>query len=149
MNQMNTHWQFLMMKPEAKFSNHLTKIMKPYGSTYSFIKVETGLTISGVPDRNYAYGFHKRGWIELKCLPKMPKRQTTLSKWTALQRLFAIDRGKCDETVLFFLKAGDHYLLFDGYDIARKKSFTPDELIELSIGHWEGKIDAEELYGLL
>jgi len=135
------------MKPEATLSTLLCKRMRPFGDVFSFIKVETGITIAGVCDINYAYTNKKRGWIELKVIKK-PKT-TTLPKWTALQRLFAKRRIAAGEKCFLFLKAGEHHFLFNASDIVDIKKFTFNDLIRYSVGYWNGDYDAETFWNLL
>jgi hypothetical protein len=135
------------MPLELNLSNKVVKNLRKFGNTHSVIKIESGGTMKGIPDLNYFFSTDKAGWIELKCLEHMPVTKTALKNYTKEQRIFAKRRGRVGEKVFFLLQVGIDYFLFVGSDVPDWVS--KQDMLKISVGHWVGSIDFDELYELL
>lgn len=101
----------------------------------------------GIADVSFCQdGYH--GWMELKHLHDWPVRPTTVVRckhYTDEQRMFLKDKGEGGgNTWLFAQIAGDHVLL----DYRNAQAFgtvTKEELIAISQGFWEHRLNYEEL----
>lgn len=133
-------------KPEKNLSDKVMKGLRKFGNLHSIIRIESGLTMRGIPDTNYAFDCGKRGWIELKCIPKMPKGYTSLTKYTPEQRLWAKRRSKTGENVYFLLQVGNEVFLFKTTDIEHHKAFTEEIFREKCLASWVRTIDFKEFY---
>lgn len=104
--------------------------LRPLLSGHHAVRIESGMTGSGIPDVNYSVG-----WIELKYLPEWPVRPTTkvrVGHYTKEQRAWATQRAKAGGRVFFLLKVGEReWLLLAGEVAAR----------------YVGKLTRTELYG--
>jgi len=104
---------------------------------------------SGVPDVSYACR-GTSGFIELKQLDAWPKRATTSVRIHHLspeQTLWLRLRCKHGLAFLFVRVSRCDYLIMwgaDAYDV-RVTPRTRDEMEELALARWSGKIDFEEL----
>lgn len=136
-----------MARPEATLSANLLKNLRQFGNTHSVIRIESGLTMRGIPDINYCFSEDKHGWIELKCIPNFPVNKTSLPKYKPEQRLFARRRCKAGEKVFFLLQVNLDYFLFMGDEVP--KYVSKKDMFKLCRGHWHGSIDYYELYDLL
>lgn len=94
--------------------------------------VENGRTNPGTPDVEFM-----GGWIEIKYLPKWPKRENTpvvIHHFTAEQRIWLKQRFAKGGKVLVLIRIADCYLLFDGHLAAENiGTWTQREMYAFSI----------------
>lgn len=98
----------------------------------------------GTPDVNYI-----EGWVELKQEDEWPKRESTplrVPHFTPQQRVWLTRRVKSGGRAFMLIKVNRDWLLFRG-DVAAKivGHATRQQLIQLALRHWPGKLIHEEL----
>ena len=119
------------------------------GGLWEAERIENRLN-SGVPDVAYSTDHH--GWIELKYLPKAPKRSDTALKidhYTAEQKNWLTKHGKRGGHCFLFLQVGGTYMLF-GSEAARDiGTVTLDAHKKMALAVWEGQVCFTEFVRLL
>ena len=106
------------MKPESGMWKKIRPIL--LAAKLDPVRVENPIH-PGTPDVNFADG----RWMELKCVPRWPKRERTILRirhFTPEQRVWIYRRWKCapgSTLLLLEVRADRQWLLFDG-DVAAK-----------------------------
>ena len=114
----------------------------------------------GTPDVNYCIA-GKAGWIELKFLPKWPKRAATLVRvdhFTKEQKIFLHNYSMAGGRCFVWIQVDNEYFLFDGLKAAmhlgyesasdngwRRKDFAPNALVHFKKGASDWARFVEEL----
>lgn len=105
---------------------------------------------TGIPDVSYSTDHH--GWIELKYLPKAPKRADTILKidhYTAEQKNWLTRHGKRGGHCFLFMQVEATYMLF-GWESAREIGTVPlDAHKKMALAVWEGQVRFTEFVQLL
>jgi hypothetical protein len=104
--------------------------------------------LPGTPDVNYI-----EGWIELKWLPKWPKRDVTkvrIPHYTKQQRVWHFKRRRAGGQSWLLLQVRREWLLFDGAVAALVLGHaTKKELISAAEAYWNAGLPAQDLVDLL
>ena len=135
------------MPPESNLSKRVVNGLRQFGNIHSVIRIESGMTMRGIPDINYFFSKDKSGWCELKYIPGLPVTKTSLPKYTSEQRLFAKRRTESGEKVFLLIQAGQEHFLFNSYDV--KSHMSKQDFYNLSKKSWGLSINFLELYELL
>jgi hypothetical protein len=104
---------------------------------------------TGTPDVEYCID-GQCGWIELKHIPTLPARDTTILRvdhFTGAQRAWALVRATCGGRTWVLLRAGDETFLFRGGHAARYLGlkWTLEECRQRAAYHCEGRPDWDAL----
>lgn len=98
----------------------------------------------GTPDVN-----HLNGWLELKQLPRWPKRSGTpvrVAHFTAQQRVWLRRRALAGGKVHVLLRVGDEWLLFEGGWASLNLGFlSAAELRAGAVHYWATGLNEQEL----
>lgn len=105
----------------------------------------------GVPDVSFGCG-GQNGWIELKYLPKFPKRPATPVKirhYTNEQKIWLRKRGKAGGSTWLFLRIEKEFLLFHWTKCREVGKLPIGELREIARARWVNRIKWDELENIL
>lgn len=101
------------------------------------------LVDAGCPDVNYT-----GGWIELKNVPKWPKRPNTLVRidhYTDQQRLWLLRRWKAGGRAFLVVQVDRSWFLFGAHSAQLVGYITREQMIASCLCWWQGKPVAEQL----
>lgn len=108
---------------------------------------------TGTPDLYYTLKKSgKMGWIELKYIPEIPKRETTIvniEHYTPQQRNWIMRHGSIGATVFLFLQIEKTYILFNWRQAQMVGYLTYNQMLDQSINYWRPMIDRRELLSIL
>ena len=128
---------------------------KKLGRMGDHVRVENP-AYPGTPDVNYYFaGVDVEGWVELKALPKWPKRASTpvrVDHFTQQQRVWLLRRAAAGGRVYVLLRVDEDctYILLDGVTAARHLGNVPKaELISLARVYAKGSFPTGEIFGEL
>lgn len=91
---------------------------------------------AGTPDINFI-----EGWLELKYLPKWPKRAATkvkIKSWTKKQMIWHNRRTSLGGRSFILLQVGNEYILFDGSTGILFNEMTQTTMKTFAIRVWDG-----------
>lgn len=129
---------------EKNFWGRVRENLKPYGELE---RIES-LVGSGVPDVNYCLR-GREGWIELKWLPRWPKRVSSLVRFPKLKltQVLWLERRRRVEGRAFLLAQVEHdILLFDGCDARLVyDGLDRDGLCRIALVHTPVKFPTQEI----
>lgn len=131
---------------ESTFKTYIKTGMKKYWLQRA---IESGGTGAGTPDSYFSLP-GVGGWIEFKHHTAWPKRESTIIKIKnpkrfIPQRNFIWAHGKITGSTFFFIRIADDFLLFDYKGTMQLNNLTKAGMLRYSIGHWNKRVDFNEL----
>jgi hypothetical protein len=139
-------------QPESKLWERVSAVM--FGRWFAD-RIETGKTTQGVPDVFFVFESQKvNGWIELKTIPRWPKRDETpvrIAHFTRQQKRWLRNKARAGVNCWFLLyvEFGHYYVLIHGSQAHNVGSWTRADLILNASAVWRDNIDANLLTSVL
>jgi hypothetical protein len=128
-----------MSKPESRFRTDLKQRMKRLCP----ISIENALTTPGLPDVAIV-----SGWLELKCLPKWPVKETTplrIPHFTEEQKMWALKWASCGGNYWLVVKVRAEIFVFGPDAAVLVGTLTRAEMLGAALAYWPCMPSSEEL----
>lgn len=119
------------------------------GGLWDAERIENRLN-SGVPDVTYSTDHH--GWVELKFLPKPPKKPDSIMRidhFTPEQRNWITRHGRRGGHCFVFLQVDRAYMLFGWESVPEIGRVTYEKHREIALAVWDGSVDFPAFIWLL